>query len=130
MTEPAPPPGATATAGAYALVLLLALLLALWGAFLVPFRVGGTLVPVSWVVALIGNAGLCVAGARLLGRLAMLGPVLLWLGVAITMGSKRSEGDLVLLDPTPTYGFLLSGIVGAFAAYFWLVTRLPNAPPR
>ena len=41
---------------AYALLVLVAALLALWGAFLVPFRVGGTLVPVSWVVAVVGVA--------------------------------------------------------------------------
>lgn len=130
MTEPAAPLGPYGAAAAYALVMVLALLLTLWGAFLVPFRVGGTLVPVSWAVALGANAGLGVAGGRLLGKAGALGPVALFLLVAVSLGAKRTEGDLVLLDPTPTYGFLLAGVLGGLGAYGWQTTRLPPAPPR
>lgn len=126
MTEPAAPPGPLETYGTVALVLVLTVLLALWGAFLVPFRVGGTFVPVSWAVALAGNVVLGVWGGRLLGKAGSIAPMLLWLVIAVTLGVKRQEGDLVLMDPTPTYGFLLAGLAGGFVAYGVQVTRLKD----
>lgn len=129
MTEPAAPLGRGGTAAAYALVLLLSVLLALWGAFLVPLRVGGTLVPVSWVVALVGNVVLGSIGGRLLGKLGAVVPVLLWLAVAFTLGSRRAEGDLVVPGSTPGLVFLLAGAVGGAVAYGVQVTRV-SAPRR
>lgn len=108
---------------AYGLVLLLSLLLAVWGSFLVPFRVGGTLVPVSWAVAVAGNLALGVAGARLVGRTGALVPGLLWLAVAFTLGSKRAEGDLIVPGSTVGLVFLLLGAVASAVAYGTAVTR-------
>ena len=119
---PAPLAGAGRTA-AYALVLALSVLLALWGAFLVPFRVSGTLVPVSWLLALAGNAVLGTVGGRLHGRAGAVGPVLLWLVVALTLGSRRAEGDLVVPGSTTGLVFLLAGAVGGAMGYAWHVTR-------
>lgn len=118
MPDPAP---SVATAGAappltgvrrvfaYALVLVLTVQLALWGAFLVPFRLGGTLVPVSLLIAVAGNVGVGRAGARLGGRLGAAVPALIWLGLAFTLGLRRSEGDLVIQGNATGLGFLLAG---------------------
>lgn len=124
---PVPPgtPGRFATGAAVTLVLVLAVLLAVWGAFLVPLRVGGALVPVSWVIALAGNVVLGVQGGRLLGKAGAVAPALLWLAVAFTLGSKRAEGDLVVPGSTGGIVFLLAGAVGGAIAYGVQVTRLP-----
>jgi hypothetical protein len=85
---PPAPLGRLATWAAYALVLALAVLLAVWGAFLVPLRVGTVPLPLSWVVAAVGNAALGRAGGLLLGRGGAVGPGVVWLAVALTLGSK------------------------------------------
>lgn len=123
--RPTPRPGRLATGGAYGLVLVLALLLAVWGAFLVPLRVGAMLVPASWVIALVGNGLLGWAGGRLLGRAGAAGPGLLWLAVALTLGTKRAEGDLVVPGTLPGLVFLAVGVVASGAAYS-LAPRRPT----
>lgn len=133
-SEPAPPtlpdapPGPVEVGAAYALVLVLSVLVALWGAFLVPLRVGGTLVPVCWLLALGSTAVLGAWGGRLLGKAGAVVPVLLWLAVAFTLGTRRAEGDLVVPGSTTGIVFLLAGAVGGAVAYGVQVTRLP-APP-
>ncbi len=125
---PAPPPPpltGAGRAGAYALVLALSVLLAVWGAFLVPLRIGGVLAPVCWVVALVGNVALGAAGGRLLGRPGSVVASLLWLAVAFTLGSRRSEGDLVVTGSATGLVFLLLGAVGGAVAYGVAATRLP-----
>ena len=102
---------------AYALVLLLAVLLAVWGSFLVPFRVSGTLVPVSWAIAVIGNLALGRAGAHLLGSTGALLPGLLWLAVTLTLAGRRPEGDVVVPGTAVGMGFLLLGAVASAVAY-------------
>ena len=115
-TEPTPL-GPRAAAAAYGLVLFLALLLAVWGAFLVPLRWGTVVLPVSWVVAAAGNLVLGRVGARLLGRPGAIGPGVVWLVVALTLGSKRSEGDLIVPGTTPGLVYLLVGAVAGAVAY-------------
>ena len=109
--------GRLSTYAAYALVLVLAVLLAVWGAFLVPLRIGGTAAPVCWLVAAVGNGALGRWGGQLLGRPGAIGPGLLWLGVALTLGSKRGEGDLVVPGSTTGLVFLLVGAVASAVAY-------------
>lgn len=111
------PAGPAFRAAAYALVLLLTVLLAVWGSFLVPFRLGGTLVPVSWVLAVVGNALLGRAGGRLAGRTGALVPGLVWLVVAFTFGSQRAEGDLIVPGSTVGLVFLLVGALASAVAY-------------
>jgi len=123
---PAPPLGPTGRGAAYGLVLVLTVLLAVWGAFLVPLRVDGTLVPVCWLLALGGNVALGTAGGRLYGKAGVVGPVLLWLVVAFTFGSRRAEGDLVVPGSTTGLVFLLAGAVGGAVAYGVHVTRPPS----
>ena len=107
-------------------MLALTVLLAVWGAFLVPLRVGGTLVPLSWLLALGGNVGLGAAGGRLYGKAGAVVPVVLWLLVAFTLGTRRAEGDLVVPGSTAGLVFLLAGAVGGALAYGVQVTRAPS----
>ena len=110
-------------AWAYALLVLLSVLLALWGAFLVPFRVGATLVPVSWAVAFVGNLALGRAGARLGGPGGAAVPGALWLLLAVVLSAKRTEGDLVVPGTLAGLGYLLAGAVAGVAAYATTVLR-------
>jgi hypothetical protein len=105
------------TYASYALVVVLAVLLALWGAFLVPLRFGATPVPLSWLVAAAGNLALGFAGGRLLGRPGAIVPGLIWLAIALTLGTKRAEGDLVVPGSTPGLIFLLAGAVASAVAW-------------
>lgn len=107
------PPDALARAACFALVLLLTVLLAVWGAFLVPLRVGGVPAPVGLVLAL-ATVPLGVAGGRVLGsRLGAALPGAVWLLVGVVLGSRRSEGDLVVTGGTLGLLFLLLGTLGA-----------------
>lgn len=101
----------------YGLVLLLALLLAVWEAFLVPLRWGTVLLPVAVLAAVAGNLLLGRAGGRLLGRVGALGPGIIWIAVALSAGSRRAEGDLVVPGTWPGLAFLLLGSVAAAVAY-------------
>lgn len=115
--EPPAPLGPWTRYASYALVLVLTVLLAVWGAFLVPLRIGTTPVPVSWVIAIVGNGALGWVGGRLLGRRGALAPGILWLAIALTLGSKRAEGDLVVPGSVPGLVFLLVGAVASAVAY-------------
>jgi hypothetical protein len=92
--------------------------LALVEVFWLPLRVGGVLVPVSVLAAVVGNL-LVVrtayrwSGSRLVGVL----PALAWLAVALAAAQRRPEGDLVITG-TGALGyvglsFLLLGVVAA-----------------
>ena len=101
----------------YALVLLLTVLLAVWGAFLVPLRIGSVPIPVSWVIAIAGNGLLGWVGGRLLGRLGAAGPGVVWLAVALTFGTPRAEGDLIVPGTVVGLVFLVAGAVASAVAY-------------
>jgi hypothetical protein len=94
---------------AYALVLVLTVQLTLWGAFLVPFRIGGTLVPVSWLIAIAGNIAVGAAGGRLAGRIGAAIPAVVWIGLAFALGVRRTEGDIVVQGTAIGLGFLVAG---------------------
>jgi hypothetical protein len=108
---------------AYALVLLLTVLLALWGAFLVPFRVGGVLVPVSLVIAVVGNVLVGRAGARVAGSTGAVVPGLLWVAVTLVLSSRRAEGDVVVPGDAVGLAFLLTGALASAVAYGAAVLR-------
>ena len=108
---------ARAVAAGFALVVVLTVLSALWGAFLVPFRIGAAAVPVSWVIALVGNSVLGVAAGRLGGRAAIVVAAGLWLAVALALGVRRQEGDLVVTSSAVGLGFLVLGAVGSAVAF-------------
>jgi hypothetical protein len=123
MTDPATPPGDGGVAGvvltglAMLFVLVLAVQLAVWGAFLVPLRIGGATVPVSLVVAAVGNVLLALVAGRLLGGVGALAPGVVWLLVAFTLGSRRSEGDLVVPGTLVGTLFLAVGVLASAAGY-------------
>ncbi len=117
----------TQRAWAYALLVLLTVLLALWGAFLVPTRVGARLVPVSWAVAVVGNLAVGRAGARLAGTAGAAVPGAVWLVVVVLLSSQRAEGDLVVPGTVVGLVFLLAGAVASAVAYAWAVLR-PRSP--
>ena len=108
---------------AYALVLLLTVLLALWGAFLVPFRVGGTVVPVSLVIAVVGNVLVGRAASRVAGSTGPLLTGALWIGVVLVLSSRRAEGDVVVPGSPVGTGFLLAGACASAVAYGAAVLR-------
>ena len=101
----------------YALVLLLTALLAVWGAFLVPLRIGSVPLPVSWVIAVVGNGLLGWIGGRLLGRLGAAGPGVVWLAVALTFGTQRAEGNLIVPGTVVGLVFLVAGAIASAVAY-------------
>ena len=119
---------------AYGLVLLLTVLLALWGAFLVPFRVGATLVPVSLVIAVVGNVLVGRAASRLAGSTGALVTGVLWIGLVLVLAGRRAEGDVVVPGSAVGTGFLLAGAVASAVAYGAAVLRprtgSPPASPR
>ena len=115
---------------AYALVMLLTVLLALWGAFLVPFRVGGTLVPVSLVIAVVGNVLVGRAGARVAGSTGAVVPGLLWVAITLVLSSRRAEGDVVVPGSATGLGFLLAGALASAVAYGAAVLRPAPGGPR
>ena len=108
---------------AYAVVLALTVLLALWGAFLVPFRVGGTLVPVSLVIAVVGNVLVGRAATRLAGSAGALATGVLWIGLTLVLSSRRAEGDVVVPGSLVGMGFLVAGALASAVAYGAAVLR-------
>ena len=105
--------------------------LALVEVFWLPLRVGGVLVPVSVVAAVVGNL-IVVAEAYRWSRSRVVAvlPALAWLVVALGATRRRPEGDLIIVG-TGALGyvglaFLLVGVVAAAFA----VGRVLAAPRR
>ena len=119
MTDPPSPAplGPVGRAVAYGLVVVLAALLAVWGTFLLPFRIGGELVPVSCVVALVGNGLLGRAGGRLLGAAGAAGAGVTWLAVVLVLSAPRSEGDVLLPNTLVGLLFLVVGSLTSAVAF-------------
>ena len=112
-----------------------ALLTAAWLAVVevlwLPLRVGGLLLPVSVVAAVVGNLLLVGTAFRWSGsRVVAVLPALAWLVVAIGATRRRHEGDLLVVG-TGALGyvglaFLLLGVVAAAFA----VGKVLAAPRR
>ncbi len=115
---------------AYALVLLLTVLLALWGSFLVPFRLGGTLVPVSLVIAVVGNVLVGRAGARVAGSTGAVVPGVLWVGLTLVLSGRRAEGDVVVPGTAVGLAFLVVGALASAGAYGAAVLRPASSGVR
>ena len=76
---------------------VLGLALGIVGAFLVPLRVGTVMLPVSPVLAVVGNIAVGVLGARAAGsRAGAVVPGAAWLIAVLALGSARPEGDVIL----------------------------------
>jgi hypothetical protein len=107
--------------------------LALVEVFWLPLRVGGVLVPVSVVVAVVGNLLLPAAALRWSGsRLVAVLPALAWLVVAVGAMVRRPEGDLVMTGGGATgvvnLAFLMIGVLAA-AFSVGRVLGGPRRPP-
>lgn len=105
-------------AAAYVVLLLLGAALGVVGAFLTPAgpRVGGVLLPLGLVVAVVGNLTAGVLGLRAIGsRLGAAAPAIGWLTVVLPMGSTTSAGDLVLTGSLRSIAFLLLGSLAGAA---------------
>lgn len=112
----------------YALVLVLALELACWEAFLTGARPFGHPVPVAAGLAAVGNLALGGAGARVLGRpLGAALPGLLWLAVALALGTGTAAGDVIVPDNGRGVAFLLVGAAAAATAVALAAGR-PRTP--
>lgn len=102
--------------------------LALIEVFLVPLRAGSVPIPLSILLAIVGN----VALTRLMyhatyNRGVSALPVALWLVVVLMFASRRSEGDLVIPGTGMGLSFLLIGtIAGAFAVGQVIAPRPPS----
>ncbi|GAC1325627.1 MAG: hypothetical protein NVSMB13_09100 [Mycobacteriales bacterium] len=116
--DPAGPPRGATLLGWYVVLVVLGMLAALVGGFLIPLRLGRVPVPVSVLVAVLGNIVLAVVGARATGgRPGAVAPWLGWLAVAITLSSGGRGGDIVVTGDLVGYGYLLGGaIAGGMAA--------------
>lgn len=120
MPEPEQPAGAwtpLTTGLGVLLVVVLAVLLCLWGAFLVPLRIGTVRLPVSLLIAGAGNLLLGRAGERLAGLPGLLVPAAVWIVLAVLLGSRRTEGDLVVPGDVVGTLFLAVGTLGFAVAY-------------
>jgi hypothetical protein len=122
-----PPPWLDAAARVLGFVtaLLLAALSAAFEAFLAPLYLGSTRSPVSLVAAVVGNLALVYFTYVVTGRrLAVVGPVLVWVAVMVAAASRTSEGDLVLTDNNWVgIGTMLAGSVAfALAGYRLVLT--------
>jgi hypothetical protein len=127
---------AVALVGWGAVAVAVAVWLALVEVFWLPLRVGGVLVPVSVLAAVVGNLLIVDAAHRLSrSRVVAVLPALAWLAVAVGASRRRPEGDLVLVGGgaigVVNLGFLLLGVVAAaFAVGRVLASSRPPEQPE
>lgn len=100
------------------LVLVIAFWMALVEVFWLPLRVGGVLLPVSVVVAVVANLMLPRLALRLSGsRLFAVLTGVAWLVVVVAAMIRRPEGDLIITGGGATgivnLAFLLLGVLAA-----------------
>ena len=105
----------------------LSLLLAVLGAFLVPYDpVPGLSVGV--LMAVVGNYFIAVGGRRASGAAAGAAlPAVVWLAVTLTLASGRAEGDVVLSNSASSLAFI---VLGAVAAAVGIGRRAPVEESR
>ncbi|MGY1845751.1 MULTISPECIES: hypothetical protein [unclassified Blastococcus] len=113
--------GPVARAGLGVAAVVVAAWLAIVEVFWLPLRVGGVLVPVSVVAAVVGNlllvrAALWLSGSKVVAAL----PAVTWLVVALAAMQRRPEGDLLLVSGgalgAASSAFLLLGVLAAALA--------------
>jgi hypothetical protein len=127
-------PRAVTLVGWGAAAVVVATWLALVEVFWLPLRVGGVLLPVSVLAAVVGNLLVVGAAHRLSGsRVVAVLPALAWATVAIAASMRRPEGDLLLIGGgaigVVNLGFLLLGVVAAaFAVGRALAAPRPVKP--
>ncbi|MFI5956470.1 hypothetical protein [Cryptosporangium sp. NPDC051539] len=96
---------------------------AILAAFLTPFAIGTTPIPISWVITVAGIvAGIWVTGYGSGVTLLTGIPALAWFGVMLTLSSKTSEGDLPVVGNWVGYGLLLIGMAAIIVTIAAFVT--------
>jgi hypothetical protein len=113
------------------LVLVVAVWLALVEVFWLPLRVGGVLLPLSVVVAVVANLWLPGLALRLSGSRLVAGLTgVFWLVVVVAGMIRRPEGDLLITGGGGTgvvnLAFLMLGVLAAAFA----VGRALGSPRR
>jgi hypothetical protein len=81
-------------------------------AFLTPFRIGSTAVPISWAIVVVGIVvGLSITryGSGTAGATVI--PAVAWFATIFPLSSRTSEGDLVVAGTWVGYGLLLVGML-------------------
>lgn len=109
------------------------LVTALIEVFLAPLRVGTVRLPVSPVLAVLGNVALVWFTYRATGKRGVLVlPALAWMAVLLMAAGRTDEGDLLLTgDNWVGLATIFVGTAAfAVAAYFLLVPRRPTPPHR
>ncbi len=103
---------------------------------LVPLRHGTTVVPITVVLAAIGNCAIPTLSRRAVPVAgAAIAPAVAWVLTVIVLSSARPEGDVLLVGTKPleyvTYGLLGAGILSAMVTVVRGQTRaLGSAAPR
>jgi hypothetical protein len=124
---------ALAVAGWALLAVAAAAWLALVEVFWLPLRVGGVPLPLSVVMAVVGNLLLVDQAMRRTGsRLVAVLPAVVWAVVSVAAAIRRPEGDLVIIGggAIGVVGlvYLLAGVVAAaFAVGRVLASPRPSA---
>jgi hypothetical protein len=104
--------------GGGAVVLVLAVWISLVEVFWLPLRIGGVLIPLSVLAAVVANLllppfAVRVSGSRLVAGLTAVA----WLVVVVAGMIRRPEGDLLIIGGGTTgvinLGFLLCGVLAA-----------------
>lgn len=116
-------------AALYAALLLATVVVVVWGAVLTALRVGGVPVPVGLAVALLVVPIVRTGGRLWPRRLGAAVPALLWVGIAVALGSRTPEGDLVLVGGIGL-GFLAISALGAAGAVSSWRPATPRGPGR
>ena len=115
----------------YTLVLVLALELAVWESFLVAARPFGEPLPLSALLAALGNLALGALGARVLGTPAgAAAPGLVWLLPAVLLSVTGPGGDVVVTGGWRGIAFLVAGAAAAVVAGGMRRARENGATPE
>ncbi|GAA2462265.1 DUF6113 family protein [Streptomyces glaucus] len=97
--------------------------------------VAGALVQPAWfpgglLLALAGEAGLCLGAARAVGgRAGAVAPAAGWMLAVVLLTTSRPEGDFVFAAGGGSYLFLLGGIVVAVMCATLAPGRQPGGGP-
>ena len=104
-----------------------AVVLAVYGAFVTPLRVGTVLVPVALVFAIVGNLMLIwFAHEVTRNRWLALLPGGIWLIITIAASDRTTEGDLVLYQSNwVATAYLFAGAATITVAGYRVLTRHP-----
>jgi hypothetical protein len=128
-SRPADPLALRVAAGG--LISLFSIGLAVVEAFLVPLRIGTVPLPLSVLLAVVGNAGLTKLAVRQTGSIVwgVLQPVL-WLLVIVVLSLPRPEGDLIVPGSLTGLVFLFAGAVAGAYGVASEITRRAGASAR